>query len=287
LTLKEKANALSFIRGIGLYDADGKLLNFSRDVPLPIVQIDDREYFKALKSTPQLTEVISEPIVSRVTGQRTVAFVRKISTPNGDFAGVLVMGLNLAYFESFFSSLALEEGSSIALLRSDGLLLVRFPEIPDAVGRSFPAGPMVLKDEESGTFWISGKMDNKDRVLTTVAQLGQRASGTVEINSILGTRSRLVAAQRLRHFPLYINVGSDITALLADWWTQTKFIIVVSGASMVVIAVVVLLIVGRFVAGARLVDAGPDVEKETSRHRHRQHDARTFAVRRIGANHSL
>jgi diguanylate cyclase (GGDEF)-like protein len=245
LTLKEKADALSFIRGIGLYDADGKLLNFSRDVALPVVQIDDRDYFKTLKSNPQLREVISEPIISRVTGQRTVAFVRKISAPNGDFAGVLVMGLNLAYFESFFSSLALEEGSSIALLRSDGLLLVRFPEIPGAIGRTFLGGPLALKDEESGTFWISGKTDDKDRVLTTMAQLRQRAFGTVETNSIMGTRSRLVAAQRLRDFPLYINVGSDITALLANWWAQTKFIIVVSGGSMVAIAIVVFLIVRR------------------------------------------
>jgi predicted signal transduction protein with EAL and GGDEF domain len=61
----------------------------------------------------------------------------------------------------------------------------------------------------------------------------------------MGTRSRLVAAQRLRDFPLYINVGSDITALLENWWAQTKFIIAVSGGSMVAIAVVVFLIVRR------------------------------------------
>src|ERR1700723_4403222 len=52
LQLKERVSRASKIAGVNIYDADGVLINSSEASPVPNIRVDDRDYFKAHKSSP-------------------------------------------------------------------------------------------------------------------------------------------------------------------------------------------------------------------------------------------
>jgi hypothetical protein len=138
---------------------------------------------------------ISEPIRNRANGAWTVIVARKIFAKNGVFLGLVLGAIELANFEQFFSTILLTDGGSFALLRADGVLLVRHPHIESAIGNSYSAAIAALKEGENGSIRLVGKMDGKDRLL---------------------------AARPLPHFPLYVTAGIDVAAALTDWRTQTQ-----------------------------------------------------------------
>src|SRR5437899_530381 len=58
--LKDKIQSMPHVDVVGLIDAEGKLINFSRYWPIPELDASDRDYFKALKSDPQRASFVSE-----------------------------------------------------------------------------------------------------------------------------------------------------------------------------------------------------------------------------------
>ena len=68
LMLKSKVSVLSYIGDVGIFDADGKLINSSATWPLPAVSIAERAYFKNFKSDAELKTAIVEPARNHMTG---------------------------------------------------------------------------------------------------------------------------------------------------------------------------------------------------------------------------
>src|SRR3954447_7491506 len=66
LMLRSKLSALSYVGGVNVFDADGRLINASAVWPVPNVSIADRAYFKVFSSGPQSPTVLLEPVYSRV-----------------------------------------------------------------------------------------------------------------------------------------------------------------------------------------------------------------------------
>jgi hypothetical protein len=66
--LKSKMDALSYVGGITVFDADGTLINASSAWPVPPVNVADRSYFRIFKSNPHSPEMLVEPVFSRITG---------------------------------------------------------------------------------------------------------------------------------------------------------------------------------------------------------------------------
>src|SRR5258707_8595231 len=87
LMLKSKMDALAYVGGINVFDADGSLINASAAWPVPPVSVADRAYFRAFKSDAKSPEMLIEPVYSRITGVWTTVIARKITGPNGEFLG--------------------------------------------------------------------------------------------------------------------------------------------------------------------------------------------------------
>src|SRR5262245_58045839 len=83
LTLRDKLTGWPHIGSLTLINARGKLFNFSRFWPLPNIDVTDREFFRALKSDPQLNSFMGEPVRNRATGSWTIHLVRKVAGPDG------------------------------------------------------------------------------------------------------------------------------------------------------------------------------------------------------------
>ena len=115
LMLKSKIEAMSYVGGVNVFDAEGNLINASAAWPLPPVNVADRPYFRTFKSDPQSPEMLVEPVYSRITGMWTTVIARKITGPKGEFLGAIGRGIEPTNFEKFFATVALGPGATIAM----------------------------------------------------------------------------------------------------------------------------------------------------------------------------
>ncbi len=131
-------------------------------------------------------------MVAQSTGQPVLTLSRRLSHPDGSFAGVVVGGLRLAYFEQMFGSLAIGPNDTITLIDTDGTLLARWPQREDLVGRG-----------------INGMQLHR--------HAGQVHAGSFETNSATDGIDRLIVFSRIGDFPLVLGVGRSTAGIFADW----------------------------------------------------------------------
>jgi hypothetical protein len=93
LVLKEKVSRVSKIAGINIYDAEGVLINSSEASAVPYVKIDDRAYYKALKSSSDVAQLQIELVYSRFSET-----VENSHRPQGGWAKRRVSGHRLSRY---------------------------------------------------------------------------------------------------------------------------------------------------------------------------------------------
>src|SRR6478672_1723135 len=192
LKLRDKAVGIPYVGSLIIYNADGKLINFSRQWPLPDINVADRDYFNIAKLDPGSTSILSEPVRNRATGSWVTNLVRKISASNGEFLGVLSASFELQFLQNYFNEISSDPDSSFALFRNDGALLARFPQNDVDIGRRFPTAIalQLTANSDHGVGMSMGVID-----------------GTI----------RLVAARRVNNFPIIVTATKNKDALLAGW----------------------------------------------------------------------
>jgi len=99
----------------------------------------NRDYFMAQRNDARDVLFIGAPFLIQKGQSPTISLSRRISNPDGSFAGVVVGSMRLGYFRDLFSRLNLGPHGTIALLRRDGVILMRLPFNPDDIGRTLPA----------------------------------------------------------------------------------------------------------------------------------------------------
>jgi diguanylate cyclase (GGDEF)-like protein/PAS domain S-box-containing protein len=219
LMLKSRASVLSYIGDVMIFDSDGKLINSSADWPLPAVNIADRAYFKAFRSNPQSTTVLTEPVRSHFTGGWTTIIAHRLSGPNGIFLGVMARKIDPANFENFFASVMFGEGSAISMFHRDGTMLARYPHADSMIGQNFKTAPLL------------------HRILTH----GGRQ--TLRMQSPVDNQDRLGSGAELSRFPIVVIATNTASSALADWRAQTRFLVTAAVLSALVIAFILFLII--------------------------------------------
>jgi diguanylate cyclase (GGDEF)-like protein len=219
--LRAKIEALPYMGGVNVVDADGNLINTSTAWPAPKINVADRPYFRTFRYDPNSPEVLIEPLHSRISGAWTILIVRKIVGPNGEFMGVVGRGIEPANFEKFFETVLLGESATITMLHRDGTLLARYPHSSELMGRNF----------RNGSF-------EQQRIFGLDHFAGSLAS---PING----EDLLVSARALPHFPILMTAIMTRAAALVDWREQIGILISVAGASVLAIAGVLIAIVRK------------------------------------------
>ena len=102
--LKDKVSGWPHIGAITLINSQGKLFNFSRFWPLPNIDVTDRDFYRTLKSDARLTSFMGEPVRNRATGSWTIHLARKVAGPDGEFLGLVLGAMEMAYLEQYFEN---------------------------------------------------------------------------------------------------------------------------------------------------------------------------------------
>ena len=209
--LKTKVSEASDFAGVNVFDADGVYINSSEKWPVPPISLSDRHYFQEFKNGTTEKQVLVELVQSHIAKGRTVVFARRISGPGGEFLGMVTRSISPQVFESFFSSVVLEDGA-INLLEQDGTMIARYPHVEAAVGRNFSSSPVFARMGPSG------------RYITT------------HLFSPVDGQERLAAAGRLSLYPLIVVSSQPVATALTDWREQTRALLWAACATAAVIS---------------------------------------------------
>ncbi len=204
--------------GVNLWNVDGQLLNASQEWPVAKRSVAQRKYFNTLKSGMTEGPLVVELVTSQFVDGRALVFAQKITSPNGEFLGLITRSLSPRNFEHFFASVALGQDAAISLLHSDGTLIARHPKADHLIGRNIVSGAQFerLSGSAASTVWTSGPVDGA---------------------------ARYAAPATLQALPLRVVVSTTVDAALKEWREQTKLLVVVAGLSVLVISLTLFLII--------------------------------------------
>ena len=236
LKLRDKAMGMPFVGSLTLVNRQGKVINFSRQWPIPQIDVTDRDFFKAFQSDAKLVSFLSKPVANRASGTWVIHLARKISGPNGEFRGLISGAVELKNFQALFGSIPLETDSSIALFHLDGTLLARQPRLEAAIGRQFPnlLGPRLVSASDHGVGVNKGEID-----------------GTV----------RMVSAHRIDGYPILVSANKTEDTVFAEWHRTAKYVAVIAALTLLAIAGAAFLFIRMFRHHQALTEARAEQQR--------------------------
>ena len=189
LLLRAKMSGTPQLDAINIISRTGQVINFSRDWPVPEIDVSDRDYYKAMTADPNVKTYVSQPVQNRATGAWTLFLVHRVDGVNGELLGFVNGAVALKYFEEYYQAITLRQGSSVAILRLDGVTLTRYPRT-DTIGQAYSDAQHLLHGGISAVLRQVSPVDGEVRI---------------------------VAARRLSDYPLILLVSVTEEAALANW----------------------------------------------------------------------
>ncbi|MBY8944335.1 GGDEF domain-containing protein [Pseudomonas sp. SH10-3B] len=165
------STAAPFKGEVLLLDANGAVIADSSTLQPTPRNFANRDYFQVHAKDAQAGLFISRPFKIHCNCDQVwrMAFSRRVSGPNGEFAGVAVATMRLAYFDQLFNTVTIGNGSSVNLLNNKGFLLAQQPLLEsDMIDKDLSERPnfkRILR-EGSGTFQAISAISGKERLYT-------------------------------------------------------------------------------------------------------------------------
>jgi len=206
--LADRMRGLPQIGNLVIADENGRMLNHALSLPVPDVDISSREQFCYLRDNADAGLFVSEPVSNKLSGAWTLYLARRLNGPRGEFRGIVQAAVRLADFEEFYQTVALGAGSSIQLLRQDGMRLARYPR----------------------SAHIGSPVKNRDEL--------QRGGEFLEIDP--DGVALYIAMHTVRGFPLAVAAAMTKEAMLGSWRRDAAVMLL--GASAAIAGVLVLLL---------------------------------------------
>jgi signal transduction histidine kinase len=217
-SLTRKIAGLPQIASLFLIDSSGMIIDSSGSPSTRGINIGNRADFATLRDHPDVGTIISQPVINQGTGVATIYLARRLSAPDGRFTGVASAAIRLDYFENFYRAVYLGAGSAIALWRTDGTLLARYPVEPASSDKP-------VLDRE----WLGGAAPGE-------------TLGPTRVDSAISGQPVILTGQRLGQYPLVATTSMTVAAILSAWRMQAAIIAAIGVLlSIAVIAIATLL----------------------------------------------
>jgi diguanylate cyclase (GGDEF)-like protein len=196
----------SYMTSILILNEAGNVVADTMNVPARAANFADRDYFQAHRENGELGLYLSRPYKSRLRpDDYSVTISRRISHPDGSFAGIIMVALSLNKIGDLFQGLDLGYEGAINLFRDDGILLMRKPFLPEQIGRDMSRSP------------------NAGRII-------REGTGSFEGVSAIDNVRRLYTFGRVDRFPLILSVSLSSGDVLAAWRRKALFQGIVTAA---------------------------------------------------------
>jgi signal transduction histidine kinase len=192
---------------IGLYNVDGYAISNSIEGGWR-GSVADRAWFQKAKASPG-TLIVERPILGRSTGLWVIPIALRRDAPDGSFAGVLYMSLQISYFENFYGPADTPENGAIAMFDLDGTLYVRRASEAWRVGHAYPDLELLARTELApvGTFHSVRELDGISRIVS------YRTIDDFPLTTMVGFSRDTVLAPYVERRRLMLAQGATLTSL--------------------------------------------------------------------------
>ncbi|MGZ8289842.1 MAG: bifunctional diguanylate cyclase/phosphodiesterase [Telluria sp.] len=192
-------------------DAGGSVRASSLKYPTPPVDVRDRDYYRYHLSVANPDLFISRPVKSRLSGRWGVVASRRISHPDGSLKLIVLLGMNLDYFNNFYRSLKIGNGGLLALVRNDGWVLMETPLTDNIMDKNL-ANSMLLEQASQSA---AGVYHIERGALTGAARVvGYSASKAYPVIALASMSREVVLQAWLRQAGQIALIGAISTAML-------------------------------------------------------------------------
>ncbi|SAK61970.1 diguanylate cyclase [Caballeronia fortuita] len=165
--LFDRAATARDLGSILVLDESGKIVIDSGSLEPRPGNFADRSYFTVQRDNPNAGLYISGPYASRLRGGAlSIALSRRLSHPDGSFAGVAMLAINLEYFRNLFAGLSLGPHGAVSLISHDGLMIMRQPFDAHVIGRDISHADTFkhFRAAEQGSFSETSSIDGRRRL---------------------------------------------------------------------------------------------------------------------------
>lgn len=195
-SMAQQIAAMPQVAAAWVIDAAGRELVSARVYPVnPGLDQSDRADYRALRDTNVQNFIWILRARRLEDGEFEPYFtvsLRRV-TPDGRFNGVIVVAVASSYFASFYDSLIGSGRYTAALLKSDGVILARYPAPNLAAGPPLP-DPLLIK------------------AITEAPK-----TGIVENGTPFDGAGRIVAVKRVGNYPVYVTIERRKASILGEW----------------------------------------------------------------------
>jgi diguanylate cyclase (GGDEF)-like protein len=224
---------------LAVIDANGRLIASDRgpQPPKPI-DLSDREHFRVHADRLSDALFISKPVLGRVSKQWSVQVTRRITAPDGSFAGVIVASLDPEHFASFYRSIELGAGGSVTLVGLDGIVRASGGVKPYELGSRLdqPTLADMLHKKRATTLHYR----DKHRKVDTIASM-----------------------RWVDGYPLAVIVATDEHQPAGSWKREPTIYLAVAGLITLIILTALIAMIRR---GLRLAQARRDLDEKSRQH---------------------
>jgi diguanylate cyclase (GGDEF)-like protein len=179
---------------IGWTDAAGDLVVQAHDSGPERHNIADTPHFIAKRDHSDDSFYVGPPFPSPVNGRWLTAVARRLSNPDGSFAGIVGAVVEQSYFTDIYRSLKLGANGSVVVMTRDGRAIAREPMIEGMFGKSYANGPLFKR------------------------YANEADAGSYETISVVDGRNRIVGYRAVPGLPLIVVVAYERGDVLAGWY---------------------------------------------------------------------
>ena len=191
ITVRDMVDPLPEIAALWVHGPTGDNVLSSRQFPVPRGNAADRGYFQVHRDGAEFH--VGERITGRLSGSQSFTVSRPV-LQDGRFLGVVHANIDLDYYQQLYESLDLGAGSAVAVYRTDGKAILRFPNSEALDG---PDGRIVLH------------------------HAAEAATETFELEGPVPGEWRILSYQRVPTLPLVVFVALSERTELAVWRERT------------------------------------------------------------------
>ena len=210
--LREEAAQLPFVRSLYIVDRFGYGHTTSQGADIRKLRVRNFEPVRHFYEDSDDRLYVGQPSNGWVSGRLNIPVALRMRNARGEFAGIIGTSIKPEYFENFYKALGLSAGTSLSLVRSDGVILARVPPLTERVDNVSQSRFF----QEQISQRPSGTVDVERSIVDGIARLlsFRRVGDTNLIVVIARTREGILAAPRRLAFGVSAVVGSSLIALL-------------------------------------------------------------------------
>jgi PAS domain S-box-containing protein len=236
--LRAKMASVPQLVALAIATSEGDIVNRTRSYPVnQQTNVSDREYFARLRDHPEISAYISPPLKGS-DGKLVIYIGKRLNAPNGAFVGIVLGAVHADYFQDLYSNYLdalVGDGKSMALWRTDGLLLARSPvDSGTAIDAAPPDFNRPVPSNGLLSYW------------------GQDPSG----NAIA------IARRRLENLPLAVEVRQSASAMLAPWNDEFLATGLGGGALLILVGVALWMVMRQLQSQAQIIEERARADRE-------------------------